>query len=641
MSRLESILGSDELAQEIAQKVALLQPGVTAVGGAPESTLEGLAEPVISVSQPTMRTAPVLLDDVSPDGAREAIHGAVSASGVNEAIVKRFGRPALLVRNDTFEMPVSDFWKALLFPYKGRLDAAIPCVGRVEIVSTTPPYIGTAWMVTDDIAVTNRHVAMAFARRDGNGWKIRRNPIGQPYQVRVDFKEEYLRTTPYEADVVEIVYIAELDDSQPDIAFLRLHTNGQPLPAPIPLFDGDLTAGQKIAVIGYPAEDARNGAADQDRIFANIFDVKRLAPGEITAVPDSFYFTHDCSTLGGNSGSVVLDVETGTAVGLHFAGEYLLANYAVRGSTVREFLENLRPGVAFAEHPVAPQLESFTASVEDMQDRAGYDANFLGEDELAVPLPEFGEGLAEMATVIDETAEGMGRHMLDYTHFSLAMHQDRRMAIFTATNIDGDQAQRIKRSNDAWGLDPRIPDEAQFGNELYYNNELDRGHLVRRLDPVWGEDEEAKEAEKDTFFYTNCAPQHSSFNRRLWLGLEDYLLENTTTRGFKATVFTGPIFSDADRPYREAKLPLAYWKVAVMVHDTRDELTATGYIVSQQDLVSNLEFVFGQFKTYQVPIAAIEARTNLSFGDLVQFDPLATEEAIGYRELVELEDIAL
>ena len=38
---------------------------------------------------------------------------------------------------------------------------------------------------------------------------------------------------------------------------------------------------------------------------------------------------HDCSTLGGNSGSVVLSLETGEAVGLHFAGRFLEANFAV------------------------------------------------------------------------------------------------------------------------------------------------------------------------------------------------------------------------------------------------------------------------------------------------------------------------
>jgi endonuclease G len=39
--------------------------------------------------------------------------------------------------------------------------------------------------------------------------------------------------------------------------------------------------------------------------------------------------THDASTLGGNSGSAVVDIDSGDVVALHFAGEYLKANYAV------------------------------------------------------------------------------------------------------------------------------------------------------------------------------------------------------------------------------------------------------------------------------------------------------------------------
>ena len=39
--------------------------------------------------------------------------------------------------------------------------------------------------------------------------------------------------------------------------------------------------------------------------------------------------THDASTLGGNSGSAVIDIDSGDIVALHFAGEYLKANYAV------------------------------------------------------------------------------------------------------------------------------------------------------------------------------------------------------------------------------------------------------------------------------------------------------------------------
>jgi V8-like Glu-specific endopeptidase len=40
-------------------------------------------------------------------------------------------------------------------------------------------------------------------------------------------------------------------------------------------------------------------------------------------------FTHDCSTLGGNSGSCVIDLESNRVLGLHFKGRYLEANWAV------------------------------------------------------------------------------------------------------------------------------------------------------------------------------------------------------------------------------------------------------------------------------------------------------------------------
>jgi endonuclease G len=234
----------------------------------------------------------------------------------------------------------------------------------------------------------------------------------------------------------------------------------------------------------------------------------------------------------------------------------------------------------------------------------------------------------------------MEKYLLPYTHFSVAMHRERRMAIYTATNIDGEKSRKLKRKKDVWGFDPRIDRKFQIGNELYVGNDLDRGHLTRRLDPAWGSEAEAKRAEADTFFFTNCTPQHARFNQRLWLELEDYLLNNTDTRNFQACIFTGPIFGENDRRYREALLPLAFWKVAAMIREDRDELTVTAYIVSQADLLSRLEFVFGEFKTYQVSVAEIERRTNLDFGELKRFDPLRAQES-PVRELTNADEIRL
>ena len=53
-----------------------------------------------------------------------------------------------------------------------------------------------------------------------------------------------------------------------------------------------------------------------EKLYRGEYDVKRFAPGFVTE-PRSGRTTHDCTTLGGNSGSVVVDMENGKVVGLH------------------------------------------------------------------------------------------------------------------------------------------------------------------------------------------------------------------------------------------------------------------------------------------------------------------------------------
>jgi endonuclease G len=57
---------------------------------------------------------------------------------------------------------------------------------------------------------------------------------------------------------------------------------------------------------------------------------------------------HDCSTLGGNSGSALLDIEAETVVGLHFGGEYLVANHAVPTAALAQDRRFADHGVIFS-----------------------------------------------------------------------------------------------------------------------------------------------------------------------------------------------------------------------------------------------------------------------------------------------------
>jgi endonuclease G len=80
------------------------------------------------------------------------------------------------------------------------------------------------------------------------------------------------------------------------------------------------------------------------------------------------------------------------------------------------------------------------------------------------------------------------------------------------------------------------------------------------------------------------------------------------------------------------------------------ELSATGYLLSQEELIRGLEvdleeFNYGAYRTYQVPLSRIEELTQFSFGSLDSADPLAQGEheaaMVVANEVERLDDITL
>src|SRR5262249_47194612 len=154
----------------------------------------------------------------------------------------------------------------------------------------------------------------------------------------------------------------------------------------------------------------------------------------------------------------------------------------------------------------------------DYSNREGYDSEFLGT---RVALPVLTPAQRANVALNVRAAPGQDATVLAYHHFSVVMNKARRIAYYTAVNIDGNISRRIPRARDRWFFDPRIDRRDQTGGGLYAGNDFDQGHLVRRLDPAWGADANtARVANDDTFHYTNCSPQHKNFNRNqsLWAG---------------------------------------------------------------------------------------------------------------------------
>ena len=223
--------------------------------------------------------------------------------------------------------------------------------------------------------------------------------------------------------------------------------------------------------------------------------------------------------------------------------------------------------------------------------RKGYDETYLDKKNKAitVELPVLDPGLQQQAAALLPPLAG---EVLNYDGYSAVVHAKRRLAIYTAANVNGGQRFALGRPEDEWRFDPRIARSAQLGNFYYKNNQFDRGHLTRREDMEYGSSPvKAIARAADTCHWTNCAPQHSAFNqdKELWQGLERHVLEDSVKGNvFAAQVFTGPVLDEGDpiwQKFEDIQYPVRFWKIAVALTSS-NRLFAAGFILDQSEVIA-------------------------------------------------------
>lgn len=112
----------------------------------------------------------------------------------------------------------------------------------------------------------------------------------------------------------------------------------------------------------------------------------------------------------------------------------------------------------------------------------GYSKNFLSVE---VGLPELSSENKQNAFIVNGSE-------INYNHFSLVLNKIRRFAFWVGWNIDGGDIKKVSRKGISFILDPSIPQEFQVGDEIYEGNRLDRRHIARRADLLWGDLAEVK-----------------------------------------------------------------------------------------------------------------------------------------------------
>jgi V8-like Glu-specific endopeptidase len=275
-----------------------------------------------------------------------------------EAIVEVDGsRPTLMFSEDD-ALDLEDerlrSWKAVTRKFLQQISRVAGSVGRIDLDGR---HQGTGFVISDGLILTNRHVLQALATQKRSGeWEF----LGEPsitfdanpersWKRKLRIRKKVIRTGPQPIDRQSIDY------RKLDFAVLECEVSDRDhLPEPLLLeSDADkIAVGRPIFTIGYPAKPG-HGTYESDvlqKLFDYKYGVKRFAPGEIDRGLGSpadgtgeTVFTHDSTTLGGNSGSCVVDFgnDGRLVVGLHFAGAPKKANFAHSNARLHETLGDL------------------------------------------------------------------------------------------------------------------------------------------------------------------------------------------------------------------------------------------------------------------------------------------------------------
>ncbi|NTV74047.1 MAG: trypsin-like peptidase domain-containing protein [Holophaga sp.] len=290
------------------------------VAGPPPGPRKPQADLVQTLTRPAAEAFDRLLNG-KPLLAMDLIH--------LESIVLPALRPAYDILNGTYDT-LPKAWE----PFnrqRAAIEPLIRGVGRLQLTGhPSQTLVGTGLVCGPNVILTNAHVAQVFVQGIGSGQTLSFLPgvtcamemyaeVGSPNSLKLDLSR------PIAASAYWDLALLRVEALPPGVAPVALSGS-----EPADLADGYAT------IIGYPSYSPFESFVDQATIFRSVFDRKRLQPGMLKGMADvpscGRYvkaLAHDCSTLGGNSGSALVSADLAKVVGIHFCGITHVANYAI------------------------------------------------------------------------------------------------------------------------------------------------------------------------------------------------------------------------------------------------------------------------------------------------------------------------
>ncbi|WP_289665644.1 trypsin-like serine peptidase [Flavobacterium panacagri] len=248
-----------------------------------------------------------------------------------EVIVKTDGSsPSFLVKNGTVDLSSAQpgLWNDILTTNKTSIDYAISCVGRIDKFGS---HVGSGFLIAQNLFVTNRHVLQSIGSNNNSGSTVYDD-------VSVDFGFEYegiktLNRREFKKVIFDngnLINPKLIDHSKIDMVIIELLPLNTACRVPQINFTKtikELKSNSYMYTIGYPGDPGLAGLSVYGKLLEDIYQstygFKRLSPGQIinSDIKNSHTISHDASTLGGNSGSVIIgNNKLTSASAIHYGG---------------------------------------------------------------------------------------------------------------------------------------------------------------------------------------------------------------------------------------------------------------------------------------------------------------------------------
>ena len=174
-----------------------------------------------------------------------------------------------------------------------------------------------------------------------------------------------------------------------------------------------------------------------------------------------------------------------------------------------------------------------------------------------------------------------------YRNYSFAWSQSDLVSLWVAYPLCNFYINGSVGRTEAWAYDPLLGDDSSLPQDGY-GGRYDRGHLLMSSDR-----QVCYEANAQTYYGTNIAPQSNGHNTGIWLSLENKV-KNLAQKADTAYVVSGVVVKGSkeytyDSADMKMTVPVAFYK-AVLVYDadsTIDKWMACGFYTEHKEYPSS------------------------------------------------------